>query len=350
MFESLKWILSKQDTPPGSLVYAGDDKEFVPYAIIRSYDAENMIEKRCADVHDVVLEKGCVNFIHVVGVHQAELVQGLGKMLDFPLLALEDVMNTGQRPKYVSIDDETDFVVMKNTDVVDRQLVREQVSLFWRDGLVVFFSENENDLLDGIGARLNRKKGRIRQADSSYLVATILDALVDRQLKALAELGEAAVDLEAELLEKTTDDRLEQLYKIKRETILFRNLLMPIRDIFKSLLLEDAEFSKEVLPYLHDVAGHSDQAVEGAYALHDILKSMIDYQISLIGMKTNKVMQFLTVIATVFIPLTFIAGVYGMNFQYMPELQWRYGYFIALGIMGIIGGIMFVFFLKRKII
>ncbi|QGY40493.1 magnesium/cobalt transporter CorA [Pseudodesulfovibrio cashew] len=350
MFDFLRWIHHKRDVPPGTLLYAGEEKNFVPFLRVHSYDTNNL-DSRTADALDQdSLPSGRVNFVHVVGVHHPEMIRTIGTQLGFPTLALEDVMNMGQRAKLAWLDDDTGFVVMKNVQMADHRLESRQVSLFWRNGLVVVFTEEDDGLLDGILARLGKGKGKLRSTGSAYLVAAILDALVDRHLAALGELGELSEKLEASLLEETTDDNLGQLYEIKRETILLRNILMPVQDIFKALLREDAETPEEALPYLRDVAEHSAQSVEGTFALHDILKSMIDYQISMIGIRTNKVMQFLTVIATLFIPLTFIAGVYGMNFQNMPELQWRYGYFLALGLMGAVGVIMLVYFVRKKLL
>ncbi len=179
-------------------------------------------------------------------------------------------------------------------------------------------------------------------------MSAILDALVDRNMITLARFSNLAETIETELDLKTTDDLLGQLYEIKREVILLRNMLVPVREIFKALLREDAELPDSVLPYLRDTAGHHEQAVDGVAALHDILKSMIDYQLSLIGMRTNRVTQLLTIIATIFIPLTFIAGLYGMNFEFMPELKWRYGYFIILGVMGATATAMVCYFLRNR--
>eukprot|EP00828_Plagiopyla_frontata_P046069 TRINITY_DN8068_c0_g1_i3.p2 TRINITY_DN8068_c0_g1~~TRINITY_DN8068_c0_g1_i3.p2 ORF type:complete len:220 (-),score=50.63 TRINITY_DN8068_c0_g1_i3:353-1012(-) len=179
-------------------------------------------------------------------------------------------------------------------------------------------------------------------------MSAVLDDMVDSHTQALTTRSDTAQNLENRLEEKLSDDLLGDLYTLKRETSLSRNALLPVREIFKGLLREDAEIPQDVIPYLQDTAGHHDQTIETLSALHDILKSMIDYQISLIGIRTNKVMQLLTVIATIFIPLTFIAGIYGMNFANMPELQWRYGYHTIMGLMGAVGVGMAIYFKRKK--
>lgn len=350
MFDFVQWTRSKRDVPPGTLIYAGEKKDFAPSMTGYCYDEQGLDELEASSASDITLQPGRTLFLHVQGVHKPTLIREFGQAFQLPPLALEDVMNTGQRPKHVWLDDETGFIVVKNVSIQDGNVHNEQISLFWREGIVIVFSENPTDLFDGILGRIRKGKGRIRKGGATYLVTAILDAVVDRHLSALSKLGESAEGLEAELLEKTTDDLLNVLYLLKRETILLRNTLVPVQEIFKKMLGEDAELNDITLAYLRDVADHHTQAVEGTVALHDILKSMIDHQISLIGIHTNKVMQFLTIIATIFIPLTFIAGVYGMNFQYMPELQWRYGYFISLAVMGVIGLGMFIYFFRKRML
>lgn len=349
MFEFLRWRHAKHDTP-GSLVYAGKQHYFKPFVTHYCYDGQQM-EESCPTLQEPLLSTPDKTDLFVVtGIHDPECIRTLGSAFGFPNLALEDVMNTGQRPKFAWADDETGFVVMKNLDVTTLRITSEQISFFWRDGLVLVFLEDESTLLDGVVARLRKGKGRIRTEGSDYLMVAILDALVDRNMDALALLGERAEEFEDNLDRHPSGEQLEQHYALRREVILLRNVLLPTREIFKHLLRDESEVADTAQPYLHDVAEHHEQAVEGTLALHDILTSMIDYQVSLIGIQTNRVMQFLTVISTIFIPLTFIAGVYGMNFRYMPELEWHYGYFISLGVMGAVGVLMVYYFIKKRLL
>lgn len=348
MFDFLRWNKVKMDAAPGSLIYAGKKHDFKPCVSAYTFSSESFTESVLGMDDPLPLKDECNNFFIVTGVHESEFVKRVGASLSIPDLYLEDVLNTGQRSKLAWLDNDMGFIVAKNIRVEHKMLVHEQVSLFWGHGMVTVFLEDESDLLSGVLARLRKGKGRIRRKDSTYLMVAILDAIVDHHMMALASFSEAAQELEGKLAGKVADDHLSELYELKREIILLRNTLMPIREIFKSLLREDSDIPSDVLPYLQDVVGHHEQTLEGAASLHDILKSMIDYQISLIGIRTNKTMQFLTVIATVFIPLTFIAGVYGMNFKNMPELEWEYGYFIILGSMVVIGcGMLWCFVRKR---
>lgn len=348
MFDHLRWSRVKHGEAPESLVYAGTQRTFSPFLLHYAYGDEDFIESRLDAGTPFSPIEDRINLLIVVGVHLPEVVKAVGASLNLSLLSLEDVMNTGQRPKFEWADDDTGFIVMKHMDVKEETLESEQVSLFWRQGLVVVFLEKESDLLGGLIQRIKMGKGRIRSSNSSYLLAAILDGLVDHQMLALTQISDSAQKLEGQLGQEVTNKFLGKIYELKRELILFRNMLLPVREIFISLLKEDAEIPETVLPYLRDIAGHHEQVVDGVTALHDILTSMIDYQISLIGIRTNKIMQFLTVIATIFIPLTFISGVYGMNFAYMPELHWKYGYFVALGVMGAIAVAMLVYFFRKR--
>ena len=350
MFDFIKWNKVKLDAAPGTLIYAGKERDFRPAVITYAYGPDGLAEARPETPEAVTLEDGRINLLVAAGIHEPNFVKGLGARLGIPPLFLEDVLNTGQRPQFVWVDDDTGFIVMKHLMVNDGLLATEQVSLFWRENMVAVFLERESALLDGVLARIRKGKGRIRTSDAAYLMVAVLDALVDQHMSALGRFSDAAQALEDRLGGKVDDDFLGDLYELKREIILLRNTLLPGREIFKSLQSEDTEISAAVQPFLEDVVGHYEQALEGATSLHDILKSMIDYQISLFGIRTNKVMQFLTVIATIFIPLTFIAGVYGMNFRYMPELEWRHGYFVVLGVMAVIGVGMFWYFSRKKML
>lgn len=348
MFDFLQWLKLKQDQPPGTLEYAGTPRDFTPSIISRVYDADTLDEGLLDTGEPLSSEPGKINYHTVVGIHDADLVKRLGEELEFPTIALEDVMHTGQRAKFTWLDDDTAFLVAPDLRFEGDRITTEQVSLFWRENLVVVFLETDNDLLDGVAARIRKAKGRIRTHGGAYLVGAILDALVDRQMEVLARIGEVSIELEENLVRKVTEDGLSRIYELRREVILMTSQVTPMREIFRTILREDAEVPEQTLPYLRDTDGHFEQVVDGVNALHGILTSMIDYQVSIIGMQTNRVMQFLTVIATIFIPLTFIAGIYGMNFEYMPELKWRYGYFISLGVMGAVGVVMVIYFIRRR--
>jgi len=348
MFDFLRWNLLKLDAAPGTMIYAGEKRDFQPTILHCAYDADNIEERVLAPETGFTPVPGRVNLLVVTGVHQPEVVKSIGASLNVSPLYIEDILNTGQRPTFTWADPTTGFLVMRHLKMNGAELVDEQVSVLWRDGLVAVFLERESGLLDGLLTRIRQGRGKIRRVDAVYLTAAILDTLVDSHTLALAAIGELAQDLENRLMQHLSDSLLEELYELKRETILARNALMPERDIFKGLLHDDAEVPSDVLPYLQGTAGHLEQTLEAVSSLHDILKSMIDFQISLIGIRTNKVMQLLTVTATIFIPLTFIAGVYGMNFTNMPELQWHYGYHLVLGLMLVVGVGMLLYFKRKK--
>lgn len=347
MFDFIRWNKMKLDAAPGTLVYAGESRDFDPSVTRYAYNADGVDEAKFKG-GEVPLLDGKINLLVATGIHQPEVINQIGTSLGVPPIFLEDVLNTGQRAKFSWADDTTAFLVLKSMHPNEGGMDYQQVSLFWRDDMVVVFLEQESDLLEGVVNRIRKGKGRIRRSDGAYLMVAVLDALVDNHMHALGVVSEDAQILENKLESTVSDELLGELYSLKREMIIARNTLIPVRDIFKALLREDAEITNDALPYLHDTAGHNEQTLEAFSSLHDILKSMIDYQISLIGIRTNKVMQFLTVIATIFIPLTFIAGVYGMNFTNMPELKWEYGYHAVWVIMGVVGVGMYLYFRRKR--
>lgn len=341
-------------TAPGTLRAAEQRVEQVRIRVIRySPDGIEEVEvpgvEQCAAFRPAAGQEagGGATWIDVVGLHDVELVARLGECFGLHPLALEDVVNTGQRPKADDYDDHL-YCVLRNFHAGDSNLVSEQISLFLRPGLVLTFQEMEGDAFEPVRERLRRGKGRIRRMGGDYLAYALIDALVDQFFPILERQGERIEALEDELIEDPTPETLQRIYRMRRELLLLRRAAWPEREVLSALQREETGLvSRDVKPFLRDAYDHTVQVLEILETYRELAGSMLDVYLSSLSHRMNEVMKVLTIIATIFIPLTFIAGVYGMNFDRMPELHWAWGYPAALLVMGAIGLALVVFFRRR---
>ena len=348
MLDFLQWRIMKSDTAPGSLVYAGPDKSFTPSVSLCSFGPDG-IEERPIDGDPPDTGDGRTHLVQLVGVHDADRVGRIGAWLDIHPLILEDIMNTGQRPK-LDTDEDALFMVLKDveTDPGTGRAKLRQLGIYWSGSTVLTFQEHAAQPWAGVLARIRSGKGRIRKAGAAYLAVALADAVVKQYYAVLDDLNNRAEQVEEDLCERLTEDGIMALYGLKREVVLLRSVFIPARDMLDDLARQEASpIPEETMPYLADARDHAQQVVEAATTLHDILSDMLSVQMSLAGMHMNNVMKVLTVIATIFIPLTFLAGIYGMNFDTMPELHWPFGYPLLLGVMVLIAVGMIAVFKRR---
>ncbi|MCS6804881.1 MAG: magnesium/cobalt transporter CorA, partial [Blastocatellia bacterium] len=276
-------------------------------------------------------EKPTVTWIDVTGVHDIELIQQLGQKFGLHSLALEDVVNTGQRPKIDEYDDHF-FIVLRELQWQEG-LIADQISLFFGEKFVITIQELEGDVFDPVRERLRRGRTRIRQLGADYLAYALLDKLVDEMFPILELYGERLEDLEDGLIERPTRALLHEVHRIRRDLVVMRRTVWPEREVVNILLREDSHLiSAETKLYLRDVYDHTVQIVEIIETYRDIVGGMLEVYLSSVSNRMNEVIKVLTIISTIFIPLTFIVGIYGMNFNTdvspwnMPELNWYYGY------------------------
>lgn len=352
MFDALRHHTRKRDESPGTAVYSGTAKGFSPQLLCVDYSPDAMTEQVVPFPFSLpAQEEGTSRLLLLTGLHEAEQVQALAEQYGMHPLAVEDVLNTGHRP---SMDEYDDHVVIALRHIeYDRNALRlreHHVALLCREGVVIGFHEEQDGIWDGVLNRLRKGKGRIRKFGSMYMAIALLDALVDGYFSAISAISVDVEALEEELGEGGADEKaLMRIYALKRIVVALRNALIPAQQALGALHRNsEVEIDEAVEPFFADVKGHADQVVESVQALHDLLSGMLDLQISLAGMRMNNVMKFLTVIATIFIPLTFIVGIYGMNFEYMPELGLRYGYLGVMCLMAFIGGMMAYYFKKNR--
>lgn len=298
-------------------------------------------------------DKPTVTWIDIIGVHDIELIQQLGQKFGLHSLALEDVVNTGQRPK---IDDYEDhfFIVLRELQWQEG-LIADQISLFFGEKFVITIQELEGDVFDPVRERLRRGRTRIRQLGADYLAYALLDKLVDEMFPILELYGERLEDLEDGLIERPTRALLHEVHRIRRDLVVMRRTVWPEREIVNILLREDSHLiSAETKLYLRDVYDHTVQIVEIIETYRDIVGGMLEVYLSSVSNRMNEVIKVLTIISTIFIPLTFIVGIYGMNFNTdvspwnMPELNWYYGYPAVMLVMLFIAIGMLIYFHRRR--
>jgi magnesium transporter len=343
----------KSGLPPGTLVHVGARKAEEPTITAMVYDASRLQEEELETIGEVfpLSDAPTVTWINVDGIHQVEIVEELGQRLGLHPLVLEDILNPEQRPKMEDLGDYLYLVVkMLDWDDTRNEMKVEQVSVLVGANYVVSLQEKPGgDVLDPIRGRLRKARGSIREEGADYLAYAILDGVVDRYFSVLEVLGEAVESLEEELVAHPTPDTLQALHDLRRQMIFMRKAVWPLREVVAALERGRSPLIKRsTQPFLRDVYDHVIQVMDSVETLRDMLSGMLDIYLSSISNRMNEVMKVLTVFASVFIPLTFIAGVYGMNFAYMPELAWRWAYPSLWLVMVAVAVTMLVYFRRKR--
>jgi magnesium transporter len=341
----------KRGLAPGTLVHVGEKKtERVHFTII-DYDAANFQEKEIAAIEECFpfRDEPTVTWINIDGLHEVDVIGKIGKHFNLHPLVLEDIVNTAQRPKLEDFEDY--FFAVLNMLYYDRKNDRieaEQISLVVGPHFLLSFQERPGDVLNGVRERLRKGKGRIRKAGTDYLAYALIDAVVDEYFMILEIFGDKIEVLEEDLLANPIPETSQSIHHMKREMIFLRKRVWPVRELVSGLSKGESPLVRESTGlYLRDVYDHTIQVIDTIETFRDMLSGMLDIYLSTVSNKMNEVMKVLTIMATIFIPLTFVAGIYGMNFKYMPELEWRWGYPIAWGVMIVIV-LSLVSYFKRK--
>ena len=337
---------------PGTLVHVGQRRlEDVKLTVI-DYDENTFAEKQADSVEECFEYKhsSTVSWINIDGLHDVDVIETIGKHFEIHPLVLEDILNTGQRPKFEDMDSLL-FIVLKmlRFDEASHRVVSEQVSFVLSGNCVISFQENIGDVFEPVRDRIRNSKGRIRKAGADYLMYAMLDAVVDNYFTILEVIDEKIESLEEQLIENPTEKMLHQIHALKRELIYLRKSIWPLRELISGMERSESEMITDATEvYLRDVYDHTIQVIDTVDGFRDMVSGILDVYLSSISNRMNAVMKVLTIIATIFIPLTFVAGIYGMNFKYMPELEWHWGYFGVLGLMVLMGIGMFIYFKRNK--
>jgi magnesium transporter len=348
----VKQTSHKKGLQPGALIYIGEQKvEKVRIRVI-DYDKDNLQEHEFETIEECFpfKNKSSISWINIDGLHDIEILRKLGAEFGIHNLVLEDVLNTDLRP---AIDDYGDYIYitlkMLYYDETRNVIMEEQLSLVLFENMVISFQERVGDTFEPVRNRIRGGKGRIRNVGADYLAYALIDAVVDNYFYVLEKLGECIEGLEDELMNDTSDKTLRNIHSLKREMVLLRKFIWPVRELVNEFdRTESALIDKSTLLYVRDLYGHAVQLIDTLEAYRDMVSGMLDTYLSISGNKMNEVMKTLTIMASIFIPLTFIAGLYGMNFDNMPELHKQWGYPVVLGIMVVVALCLIYYFKKKK--
>lgn len=357
--ETLRNKKSKVGLAPGTLVHIGEKKVEKVRIKLVAYNNEKLVEKELNSVEECVAFKdqpGINLWINVDGLDQVEVIEKLGSYFEIHPLTLEDVLNTVQRPKMEDYESYIYTVLkimlldMANKEITEeKEITVDQVSIIFGYNYILSFQERDVHIFDPLRDRLKNPASRLRKNGVDYLAYGLIDAVVDNYFLILEHFGEEIEDLEDELIIHPTPATLKAIHVYKRDMILLRKSVWPLRELISSMQKIESEIIKDnTRIYLRDVYDHTVRVIESVEDFRDILSSMVDIYLSSVSNKMNDIMKVLTVIATIFIPLTFVAGVYGMNFEDMPELRWRWGYPAVMLFMAVIGTTMFAYFKKKR--
>jgi magnesium transporter len=353
MTNTLRKRSQKTGLPPGALIHVGEQKSERTRITLLDYDEQRVLEKELPVVDECLLfkEKESVTWINVTGLHQVETLERLNDCFGLHPLVLEDILNTDQRPKMEDFGDYL-YIVLRMLDLDKKNenaIVSEQISLILGKNFVLTFQEMEGDLFDPLRERIRNGKGRLRKMGPDYLVHALLDAIVDQYFVVLENLGERIEFLEEELVSRPTPSTLHLLHLLKREMIFLRKSVWPLREVIGTLERGESPLIKASTDlYLRDIYDHTIQVIDNVETFRDMLSGMLDIYLSSISNRMNEIMKVLTIISTIFIPLTFIVGLYGMNFKHMPELEWPWGYPAVLLLMLGVTVFMLFYFRRKK--
>ncbi|MFH2108436.1 MAG: magnesium/cobalt transporter CorA [Chrysiogenia bacterium] len=353
MFEKIKKRSLKSGLPPGTLMHISTKKAMASSIRILDYDESSLREKKQADFDECLpfRDSDSVTWIDIEGLQDVGLLERLGNGYGLHPLILEDILNTDQRPKFDDMDRYM-YVVLKmlDYDPDTADIASEQVSIVFGRNFVISIQEgSEGDPFEPLRERIRSGKGRIRKLGPDYLAYSLLDAIIDHYFLILEKFAESIEMLEENLISDPGPETLRRIHHLKREMIFLRKSAWPLREVIYGLEKSDSDLIRpETKLFLRDIYDHAVHIIDSIETYREMLSSMLDIYLSSVSNRMNQVMKVLTVIATIFMPLTFLAGIYGMNFKYMPETGWRWGYPLVLLIMLGVGGLMLYFFKKKN--
>ncbi len=345
-------ISEKAGLPPGSVVYIGKKRTAKPKITVIDYNNRRFEEHTVEKASDCFKfkKRDTITWVNVDGIHDIKMIKNLGEVFEFHPLLLEDIVNTNQRSKNQDFDDYL-YTVMKmiNYNEKKSKLELEQISIILGKNFVLSFQEIEGDIFDPLRERIRKKKGKIRHYSADYLQYTMMDSIIDEYYLVVEKIGEKIEELQEELLERPNIRTLHKAQKLKQDLIYLRKAVWPLREVTSGLeKSESSIIRKSTRLYLRDLYEHTIQIIDNIEILRDMASGMIEIYLSSVSNKTNDVMKILTIIATIFMPLTFLAGIYGMNFRYFPEIYWEYGYALFWIISILITTIMILYFKNKK--
>lgn len=353
MAESLTTSSDKIGLPPGSIIHVGDVHQTETRISLIDYGNDHVEQRQIENLDDILKYQGSesVTWVIIEGLANAELVGRLGELFTIHPLVVEDILTVHQRPKFEEYEHYL-YIVIKSLLSENEQFEvdDEQISILLLEKFVFVFKEKTDELFHPLVQRIQTSKGRFRSMGADYLAYAILDIVVDRLFILVDSLDEAINSVEDALLTaEPTKDILLKIQRLKKELIHIRRYVSPIREVMAEMLRSESELIREKTQiYLRDVSDHAIRIIESIESYKDILSNLMDIYISSVSNKMNEVMKVLTVFASIFIPLTFLAGIYGMNFEYMPELKWKFAYPFMWLVFIAIPAVLLTYFKKKK--
>jgi len=338
---------------PGSLVFTGQQKMQNSNLRFIQYSSEDYQSTAPADLQSVL--QNCrdyagISWLNLDGLHEVETIEKICKSFDLHQLTTEDILSVGQRPK-LEEHEKYLFLVLKvlKTKQGEMEVDSEQISFVLMDNVLITFQEQKGDVFEPVRKRIKNSAGYLRRRKADYLLYALLDAVVDNYFLVLEQTGEILEDLETELMENPETDALHKLHLARKEALKIRRSVYPLREVVGHLAkVEPPLLSENLDIFLRDLYDHAVRVIETSEIFRDAASGLLDLYMNSVSNRMNEIMKVLTIIATIFIPLTFIAGIYGMNFEFMPELSWRYGYFVVWGVMLLVLLGMVIYFKRKK--
>ncbi len=344
-------VSQKAGLPPGSLIHVGDIRGSKVQIRVLDYCADSVNEYEFDNITKALTSpnNGHVRWIEVAGIHRVEVIEKLGNYYDIHPLILEDILNTKQTPK---IDQQSEYVFITAKNLAyqndSERIAVQQVSLILGENYIITFLETDHDCFRSIKERLKNPKSKIRTLPADYLAYAILDCIVDHYYMVLEDMGEKIELIENLIMKESNPTVLHTINRIKREMLIIRKAVWPLREVMNSIGRGDSQlFHESTLVYIRDVYDHTIQIIDTIEMYRDMVSGMLDIYLSSVSNKLSEVMKILTIISTFFIPLTFIVGIYGMNFK-MPELEFEYGYAGVWIVMISISLLMFRYFRQKR--
>lgn len=353
MSKSRSYPSKKSGLAPGSLVHVGQVHGHEHSILIVNYNKSRLEKRTVKSIAEILPYQtdDTVTWVIIDGLKEVSIIDAIGEYFGIHALVLEDILNTHQRPKFEEFEDYL-YIVLKALSLGENTILKvdyEQISLLLLNKFVFTFKEKPDDIFEPVLTRLNNDKSHLRNQGSDYLLYTIMDTIVDEYFSLQDTFDDLIETIEDELLAEPSTQTLMKIQKIKRELIFLRRSVSPLRELIAAIQRSESTLlNEQTQHYFGDVYDHAIRIIEAMESYRDLIADMLDIYLSSLSNKMNETMKVLTVFASIFIPLTFIAGVYGMNFDYMPELKWKWGYPALWGVFIVISIVLLGYFKKKK--
>lgn len=345
-----KYKAPQPGLPPGTSVFIGEQKVDKPIVTLVQFNETQFFEKQATDGVPTAEVGDFINWYDVKGLHDVALIDKIGKQHKVHDLVLEDISDTQQRPKFEEYDDGI-FITLKalTFDPENQEILTEHIALYAGPNFVLSFQEKDDDTFAAVRERIRNSSGRIRQRKSDYLAYALADSVVDYYFVILDQIQDVIESVEEEILYNPNNWSKSKIHHLKLQMLTLRKSLLPLREAINWFAKSECVIVQESTDvFTRDLYDHIVQVIDMVETYRDILNGLYDLYLSEIGYRTNNVVRVLTIISTIFMPLTFLVGVYGMNFDNLPELHWKYGYYLVWGMMILLVIGMLIYFRRKK--